>query len=253
MMDTKFDLNERIEKYLNNQLNPKELELFNKEIELNENLKQEIKLEEDLKIIVQREDVLDLREKIHTASLLYKPKEKQTKIIHFNFKKSMLIAACITAAVIVSSLIFNNMFIENNTKNLFKTYYNSDISLNLNRSGSNGLAEALISYNQKNYQDAISIFNEILASDSSNIAVAFYAGVSYIETEDYNNAIKLFNHIIIDQNNLYIEHAEWFLALCYLKTGNKDKAIKEFEKISKDTINYHNIEAKEILKQISLK
>ena len=251
-MDTKFNLNELIERYLNNQLNPEELDSFNKEMELNEKFRREVELEKDLKIIVQREDVLDLRRKIHKAALSYNRKNESPKILHINIKRTILIAACIAAAFFVSILIYNNIPRKNSNNNLFNTYYNSDISLNLNRSGNNGLAEALISYNQKNYQDAINIFNDILSSDSSNIAVAFYAGVSYIETEDFKSAIKLFNHIIKDQDNLYIEHAEWFRALCLLRTGNKAEAIKEFEKISKDTINYHNKEAKEILKELDI-
>ena len=84
------------------------------------------------------------------------------------------------------------------------------------------------------------------------MAVWFYYGIANIEIGNFENARKSFNTIIDQNDNLYIEHAELYLALCDLKAGQKDKAIKGFRKIASDFENYHQKEAQTIIGKMEL-
>jgi tetratricopeptide (TPR) repeat protein len=83
--------------------------------------------------------------------------------------------------------------------------------------------------------------------------VWFYYGISNIETKNYDNSIKAFTTIINQNDNLYIEHAEWYLGLCYLKNNQKDKAIDQFVVVASNPDNFHRQEAKNILEKLQLK
>ena len=96
-------------------------------------------------------------------------------------------------------------------------------------------------------------FKKIIDKDASNIAVKFYYGISNIEIHNYANAITAFNEIIRQNDNLYIEHAEWYLGLCYLKSNQKDKALDQFLAVASNPDNYHQKEARAILDKMQNK
>jgi tetratricopeptide (TPR) repeat protein len=116
--------------------------------------------------------------------------------------------------------------------------------------GDQNIVEAVIKFQQKDFRIASVLFKNILDSDKSNIAVWFYYGISNIETQNYENSIKAFNTIIDQNDNLYIEHAEWYLGLCYLKSNQKDKAIDQFVVVASNPDNFHQKEAKSILEKL---
>jgi len=119
--------------------------------------------------------------------------------------------------------------------------------------GDQNIVEAIIKFQEKDFASASVLFKSILDKDNSNIAVWFYYGISNIETKNYDNSIKAFNTIIKQNDNLYIEHAEWFLGLCYLKNNQKDKAIDQFVVVASNPDNFHRQEAKNILEKLQLK
>jgi hypothetical protein len=131
---------------------------------------------------------------------------------------------------------------------IFKQYYTENI-IDITRDDKNN--EAIVKFQQKDFNAASELFLNILSKDTSNIAVYFYYGISNIETKNYNIAINTFNKIIKQNDNLYIEHAEWYKGLCYLKSNQKNKAINEFTKIANNPDNYYNKKAKDILEKLN--
>jgi len=132
---------------------------------------------------------------------------------------------------------------------LFSQYYTSENIVDQTR-GDQNIVEAVIKFQQKDFAKASVLFKSILDKDNSNIAVWFYYGISNIETRNYNNSINAFTTIIKQNDNLYIEHAEWYLGLCYLKNNQKDKAINQFIVVASNPDNFHRQEAKNILEKL---
>ncbi len=62
-------------------------------------------------------------------------------------------------------------------------------------------------------------------------------GISKFEEENYPEAKVSFTKVIDNKDNLFFEDAQWYLALCYLKTGEKDKAVNSLSVIK--TIRKH--------------
>lgn len=250
-MRSKTNYSELIQDYLSDKLKGEQLKRFENEIKTNAALAKELDLEKDLNTILKQEDVIDLRRKLIKQSETYKNTKKETPVIAFHTKRRRyIIAASFALAVLIGGSVYLMLPKKYTNKKLFSMYYNSNNIIDISRSGNDNLVEAIRKYEQKDYKNALIIFNEVLKKNKKNIAIRFYTGISSIETQNYSKAVKSFKYIIADNNNLYVEHAKWYLGLCYLKNDSINQAISEFKAISKDTTNYHQKEAVEILKKI---
>ncbi len=76
---------------------------------------------------------------------------------------------------------------------------------------------------------------------------ALLKGVSNFEEKKYPEAKQSFGKVIDDKNNLYIDQAQWYLALCYLNTNETDKAKQLFRIIGNEGGIYKK-DAKKIIR-----
>jgi Tfp pilus assembly protein PilF len=248
-MTTNFKHSASIEQFIADEMAPAERAAFIKELKLNLDLAEELKLSQSIDSALQREDIVDLRKKLVNAS---RAKNTATPVIRLKTSKWWYAAASVIVVFALSStLYFQNQHNFSNDS-LFSQYYSSENIIDQTR-GDENIVEAVIKFQQKDFALASDLFNKILEKDNSNIAVWFYYGIANIETKNYTNSIKAFNTIITQNDNLYIEHAEWYLGLCYLKNNQKEKAVGQFTLVASNPDNFHNQEAKNILEKLKQK
>jgi tetratricopeptide (TPR) repeat protein len=111
------------------------------------------------------------------------------------------------------------------------------------------LINAVQLYDQGKFIPAIGQFEEILKTDAGNMAAHFFAGIALIEIRDYDKAIENLLFVISKKDMAYIEHSEWYLALCYLKKNETSKAVTMLKTIA-DNNSYYKTRALELLKQL---
>jgi len=253
-MTRKLKYSQLIERFIAGEMNEDELRWFGKELQTNAELSRELKLDKDLDNILLDEDVVEFRRKLISVFNESKQNEATTKIVRMQPRRwQMVAAAAITILMIAGGAFLLTQQRSYTAERLFSMYYDSDRTIELTRSGNANIVEAILKFQQKDFQGASLLFAEILDKDSSNIAVWFYNGISYIETNRIDDAVKAFRYIIDDKNNLYVEHAEWYLGLCYLKNEQIDFAVEQFRKIADDQKNYHNKEANKLLEKLGRK
>jgi hypothetical protein len=136
----------------------------------------------------------------------------------------------------------------NSHEYIFKRYYAIENVMPATRGESN--IKAIIKFQQKDFDDASVLFKQIWEKDSSNYACLFYYGISNMEKNNYEESIKSFKYIIDNKDNNYIEQSKWYLALCYIKCEQNEKAIKTLEDITKEECNYYREDADNILRKI---
>jgi len=253
-MTRKLKYSQLIERFIAGEMNEDELRWFGKELQTNAELSRELKLDKDLDNILLDEDVVEFRRKLISVFNESKEHEATTRIVRMQPRRWQLVAAAAIAVLMIAggAILFTQQR-SYTAEKLFSMYYDSDRTIELTRSGNANIVEAILKFQQKDFQGASLLFAEILDKDSSNIAVWFYNGISYIETNRIDDAVKAFRYIIDDKNNLYVEHAEWYLGLCYLKNEQIDFAVEQFRKIADDQKNYHNKEANKILEKLGRK
>jgi len=251
-MTTNFKHSASIEQFIANEMAPAERTAFLNEIKSNPELARELKLSKSIDSAISRDDVIDLRQKLIAAINASRVSTPEVPVVRMNYRKLWYAAASVMLLVAVSATLFfqTNRNVSNDS--LFSQYYNSENIVDLTR-GDQNIVEAVIKFQQKEYATASVLFKSILDQDNSNIAVWFYYGISNIETANYDVAVKAFNTIILQNDNLYIEHAEWYLGLCYLKNNQKEKAIDQFNVVATSADNFHQQEAKNILEKLQLK
>lgn len=253
-MTRKLKYSQLIDRFINGEMNEDELRWFGKELQSNAELSGELRLDKDIDNILLDEDVVEFRRKLISVFNESKQIEATTKIVRMQPRRWQLVAAAAIAVLMIAGgAILLTQQRSYTAEKLFSMYYDTDRTIELTRSGNANIVEAILKFQQKDFQGASLLFAEILDRDSSNIAVWFYNGISYIETNRIDDAVKAFRYIVDDKNNLYVEHAEWYLGLCYLKNEQIDFAVEQFRKIAADQKNYHNKEANKVLEKLGRK
>ena len=104
-------------------------------------------------------------------------------------------------------------------------------------------------YNYKEYKRAINVFANVLDETPEQPLANFYAGLSYQQLENYSTAISYYDKVISNFDNLFVEQAEWYKALCLLKTEQNEAGVKLIHKIA-NSKSYYQQKAKTLLNKI---
>jgi len=246
---------DEIEDYLNQELEESLMNSFEEELLINEGLVAEVKLYQEINDAVGERDVMELRESLKNIKDAGIDTENQQKrgIAPPRLRRVVWYAA---AASIILLLGLNVTFQNHSFSNpeLYNEFYHP-VEANLGTSRSASLPEerllnqALVEMNNKEYDSALKLFSEILQKDGRNIAGNFYTGTIRQQTGKYEDAIHSFTNVITQGDNLFVEQSEWFIGLCYLNRNEREKAIRQFRKISQSN-GYYQQQSKAILKKL---
>lgn len=250
-MTTKSTL-ELIERYLNRNLRGNELSEFEKMLSNNPGFRKEVNLHREINEALREKDVMKLRNKLMSIQATPKQGKNRSKVLRMftpNRYLSASVAAAASIILIIGGILLFSKTDSVNKDSLYSNFYDPEEAITIVRSGGNTeditLKEAMMAYQDKNYESAIELFSK----EPQNNLAKFYMGLSYMETGSSEKAIELFNELIKHQENLFVEQAEWYLALSYLKINDYDNAKTLLSKIANSENIYQN-DAKKILKNL---
>ena len=157
----------------------------------------------------------------------------------------------ITSIAAVFVLVFSLNIYHNNRimDNLFNTYYtpleyDQELTSRGNESISPGIISAMDAYHKKLYKDALKKFNAMQSVDKNFL---IYKAICLIETERLPEAINLLEQLVNDgEGTEYWQQAYWYLAISYLGSHEKDKAMQLLKEIA-DYDGTFQIKAKNIM------
>lgn len=252
-MDKKKKYTRIIDRYLDGDLNGLELQTLEKELDSSPELRKELRLQREINAALAEKEVLDLRAQLKVIHRSLEPVPERNmarKLVH---SKLARIAAASVVLLIAIAVLTNN-FTGNrvNDDKIFNKYYETYKPLNV-RSGFGEIDKiyrnALTAYQKENYEKALTLFEGVLELDQSRMEANLMTGVSNMELDEYEEANSSFRKVINHNDNLFIEHAEWYIGFCYIKTDNTDKAIEQFAKIASGN-SLNKDKAKIILRKI---
>lgn len=195
---------------------------------------------------ISDENKLALRE---TLNAVHNKEVQNNYMISIFSWKVQSIAASIAVFLLVGASFLFNMNDPLTNQELFGQYYTTESSILNVRSGNTAdfspLNEGMQYFEQKNYNKALNAFK----LDADNVVVKLYSGFSYMELQQYDQAISEFEDIIDQNDNLFIDQAEWNLGLCYIITNNTDQAKETLTKITNSNTIY-NIRAQQLLEDM---
>ena len=245
---------EFIQPFLDGELSREELDWFSKELESNAVLAEDIKLYREVDNAIREQDVMDLRDQLDVIhNSIGDP--SQEPIRQPRYRKAMSYAAIASLAILISlGVLLKVQHNKLTNEQIFEKHYEPYEVTMIYRSAESDyqkvLSQAMTRYEARDYQAAIDLFEQILAKDPADMASSLYSGISYMETEQYNQADKKFRKIINHNDNLFVEQAEWYLGFCYLHTGQNLEACGHFKEIASSDGSYSK-KAKKIMRSIN--
>lgn len=233
-----IDFSYFIERFNAGDMDEAEEKWFRKELDENDKLRQEVELRSRTDTILKNQDLLNLRNKLNTIE------KKRKETIHDKKPRGRLnikYAAAIAGLIIVASigLLTNRKMTNDEIMEHYYMPYEAESSLRSGESSSNlDFSLALEYYNIHDYRNAAIYFRKVLQNEPGNMQSALLNGISNFEIQNYPEASGSFRKVIDDNNSFYIDHAQWYLALCYIKTDEMEKAVEQLAIIEKSRTIY---------------
>ena len=83
-------------------------------------------------------------------------------------------------------------------------------------------------FEQGNFKESITHFEEYLKKETDNQLIRFHLGIAQLEVDQLEHAIKNLS-MVHEQSQTYQREAKWYLGLALLKNGKRAKAIEIIE------------------------
>jgi tetratricopeptide (TPR) repeat protein len=238
-----------IERYSSGEMSDAEKLWFEKELEGNEKLRNEVNLRKRTDEVLKSQNIISLRNKL---SNIEKRREVIKPVKNTGRNNYLKYAALIAALAVIGSItVFNGKKLSSDEiiNRYNKTYQVPSASRSGNSSTNADFTLALEYYNTKDYERAADMFSKVVESNPKDMQWTLLNGISNFENNKYPEAKGSLGKVIDGKNNLYIDHAEWYLALCYLKTDELDKAVQLLEAI-KNEDGIYKTDARKILRKL---
>ncbi|MGB3851765.1 MAG: tetratricopeptide repeat protein [Tunicatimonas sp.] len=98
------------------------------------------------------------------------------------------------------------------------------------------LEQAVRAYDAQQYDQALALFAQ---SDALNTpGYTFYYAASYLESDQPERAIPLFERMIKEETSLFYEPSQWYLALAYLKVNQPEAARPYLQSLAEQEGDY---------------
>ena len=243
-----IDFSYFIERFNAGEMSDTEKQWFLKELEGNEKLRNEVNLSKRTDEILKNQKLMSLRNKLseieNRRNAVKRPARFSKKAAYIKY------AALIAGLILIGGLtLFQGKQLS--SEEILKQYYRAYEPLTGQRSVTTGsdadFTLALEFYNIHDYANAAILFTKVLENKPNDLQTLLLKGVANFEEQKYPEAKQSFGRVIDDKDNLYVDHAKWYLALCYLNTNEMEKAKQLFEFIGKESGIYQN-DAKKIVR-----
>lgn len=256
-MKRRFKDMEKIEKYLDNQVDEQERAEVNNRLVSDEEFR---KLFDEMESLLEgikhtgakttvEEKLAILEDSIH---ILEEDGEDESEIesktiIVVWYNRPIYRAIAASFILIMVAVYAFGPFGTMSDDRLFAEYFEPQTNLQTKR-GEETRRKAYAAYDAEDYQIAASLLIYELQTSDNQIVDRMYLGSSFLEMEDTEQAIKYFKEVI-NINEGYALEAKWYLALSYLQLGARDSARTEFTEIWEANNDYSE-DSREILNKM---
>jgi hypothetical protein len=244
----KISLSYSIERYIAGEMSDSEKEWFEAKVNEDENLRHEVNVRRKTDKILEDRNIRSLKNKL---SAIEKRRNEKRYSLPPHIPAYLKYAAVFLGIIFLgsASLFFGSRL---NGSQVIDQYYKPYEPATGQRSGrciqNDDFMVALNLYNTHEYGKAAVLFSKVVESNPEDMQSELLNGLSNFEDKKYPEAKNSFVNVIDNKNNFFVETAKWYLALCYVKTNEREKAIMLFENIGNESGIYRK-DAKNIIRR----
>jgi tetratricopeptide (TPR) repeat protein len=234
---------ELIERYFDPEVSESEKEILMEEIEKDQNLIDLFKREKLLIKTIRFDGAKqDLRFLHRLEEDLSKADQRGIPAYYYAIAASVLIFILVGVFNPFASPTTLDLYAENFTPypNLFEPIVRGDAA-------TNERADGFRAYENGNYQKAITIFSRLL-KEKKEPGIMLLAANANLAIGSTKEAEDVLQDLILSFDELDIP-AKWYLSLCYLKSGEKAKAIDNLRELDVMNVSY-STKARALLQKI---
>ncbi|MFC2107090.1 tetratricopeptide repeat protein [Bacteroidota bacterium] len=258
MAEKDYILHQKIEDFLNGNLQGEELSSFKKLIKDDAELAARLKIHEQIikGIIMSEEDkIQSIMDKADRDLDSTSPGITKSRKIF------MFAAAAIILLLIGTYFVF---FHQSKSQQLFNEYFTvlpNQISLSrsveipqefshFSSMEYDQIIDAMTSYNKGEYNKTCDILNELPLSESKDHELVLYQAISQLNEGKTTDAIQNLKSLVDKSDYKFQADVSWYLALAYLQNNEVEIAIQILRTLTKSR-NQHSEEAMELLVKLN--
>lgn len=238
-----------IERYNSGEMNEAEKAWFRKELGGNKKLREEVALRRKTDMVLKNQNVFQLRNKL---AEIERKRATAVPVKHNRKHMTLRYAAVIAGLILLGSLALfrgRNMTTDDIFNRYYKSYEITAVSRSVDAVSNTDYSKAVEYFDVHDYRNAALYFSKVLRNDDKYMESVMLHGISNFEDKNYPVAKQSFRTVVDDNDNLFLEDAQWYLALCYLRTDEKSKAIDQLSLIRNSGSLYSN-DARKILRKM---
>ena len=242
-----------LQKYLDNELSEKELARFEQELNASPDLLVDLDLYKEVDEAIADTEVLDFRAQLTDLREESRNSESGRRV--FRFSRPWHYAASAALALLVAIGLATVLGRPLSNNDLFAKYMKPYELVLTNRSVDNEATQQWMNkannfYLMGEFERAIDAFEEVLEINAEKIEADFYIGMSYMEIEQHRTASESLIKVIEQNDNLYIQKSEWYLAGCLLAMDETDRARRQLAMIASTSNHFYSKDAAKIIKRM---
>lgn len=206
---------ERIEAYLLGRMDDTARTAFEQAMNADESLRDEVDLQRKLMATVEA-----------GAFLASNPFEEKAKVrpMFSRVKKWYMAAAVLIIAGSAAFFIWQ----QNQEKDLYARYFQPDPGLPVVMSSTDAYTfyDGMVSYKEGQFNDAITKWESLGRAQGYTDTLQYYMGMAHIHISKYAEATTHLQTVAENNKSAFRERATWYLALVYIKLGDKASAAR---------------------------
>jgi tetratricopeptide (TPR) repeat protein len=250
--ETSWNVSEKsIEDFIDGVLEGELLDEFLIELKDNADLMAEVELRKQVNESISETDVFNLRNELKAARESVETKKVKMLIPESKISNKRFWRTSVAILIVLLGIagVLRNSFIS--ADRTYEKYFEAP-AWSPERSLTDEmtlLQRANISYLKGDYARVINILDQMSESNIEYPVFDFYKAASFQRLEQLDNAITGYTKVINHGDNLFIEESEWYRSLCYLKTGDKERAKTELLAVIERKGHFEN-DAKAVLRRL---
>jgi len=212
---------ERIDRFLRGELPADEKKALETELSQNADLATELALQKDMETFLRKQSQrAALRDQLRAVGgEFFQPTEKAEPGRIVSLPRRQTLRWVIGIAATVTLLLVARFLLQPNLYDQFAQHPPLAMIEKSNEVQDN-LAAMEAAFNQQDYARALPLLEAYQRQKPEDLQVELYLGICWLETQQYAKANTVFQKISQTESS-FKDYGQWYLALSYLKQGNK--------------------------------
>ncbi|MBN1597937.1 MAG: hypothetical protein JW894_06555 [Bacteroidales bacterium] len=237
-----------IEEYLDGSLNSKKSNAFREKMSANKQLKDEVELHRSVNEAIKDDALYEFRQNVKKV-ITKNSKRANKQILFIKTYIKYPVAAGIVVILGLSIWKLTTRITPSEVFNEFYKPYQTDISTRSVNQSANSVQLSYILYQEKDYEASSEILKNYLSQNYNDITAHFYYGMNALELKNYKLATTELLLVANDRSTPFKIHAQWYLAMTYLKMNKRNDAENILEKLTESDNIYTNA-AKKVIRKL---